>query len=94
MVPKVVPKIIKSKTMIFELSKTVSTDIMSNFNQILRTFEISSFSIFEKSDFMTSDPKFELWVPFWVPSKFFSESIIINLFQKKNGAVNSPYSLV
>ena len=48
-VPRVVPNVLKSKSMMFELSKTVSTVLRWYFDKILQTLEFCWFSIFENA---------------------------------------------
>ena len=78
-----VPKISESKSMMLQLSKTVSTALKWHFDQILRAVEFCSFSNFQKCDFMTLQSKYEFRVPFWVPSSFFSKISSKICFRKK-----------
>ena len=87
MVPIVVPKYIKSKSMMFWLSKTVFELILLCFIDFLHPFQLWDFLELKKLNFHHSSPKFENKLIFWVPSNIFSESIIINLFEKKMYAI-------
>ena len=93
-VPRVVPKSIKSKSVMFGDSKNVLKMFLGRVIHFPSPFQIWKYIKWKKSNFRILSPKFQNWVPLWVPSNKFLESITKNLFQNKNVTNNSPSSLL